>query len=250
VLSPFLTVRESLLFAARLRLPEHISDAEKRVRVADVLEQLGLAHVADRRVGAGLSGGEARRLTIGLELVGAPAVLVLDEATSGLDAVSAARVVQVLRAIAHDPERPTAVLVSIHQPSSRLYQLFDSVTLLAQGRTLYSGPGGAAPAEFFAARGQTCPEGYNVADWLLELASDVSSGRDDSWSSPDDKDAHELEDGKGTPSHSGRKDVQSARPFSAQCQTSFLTQYQVLAGREWKVLRRSVEASRALVPVI
>jgi ABC-type multidrug transport system ATPase subunit len=79
VLSPFLTVRESLLFAARLRLPEYIPDSAKLARVAEVLDQLGLERVADSRVGAGLSGGEQRRLTIGLELVARPALLVLDE---------------------------------------------------------------------------------------------------------------------------------------------------------------------------
>jgi ABC-type nitrate/sulfonate/bicarbonate transport system ATPase subunit len=92
VLPAMLTVGEALLFAARLRLPEYITDAEKRQRVEDVLEQLGLTHVRDARIGGrtsharGISGGEMRRVSIGLELVASPDVLILDEPTSGVTA--------------------------------------------------------------------------------------------------------------------------------------------------------------------
>lgn len=89
ILPATLTVLEALLFAARLRLSEHISDAEKKHRVKDVIEQLGLTNVRDVRIGGtsgegrGISGGEMRRVSIGLELVGSPDVLILDEPTSG-----------------------------------------------------------------------------------------------------------------------------------------------------------------------
>ena len=89
VLPAMLTVSEALLFAARLRLPEYVTDAEKRQRVADVIEQLSLTHVRDSRIGGrasyarGISGGEMRRVSIGLELVSSPDVLILDEPTSG-----------------------------------------------------------------------------------------------------------------------------------------------------------------------
>lgn len=82
-LSPF----EALLFAAKLRLPESIPLSSKVSRVYDVLSQLGLSDVANNRIGSGerrgLSGGEMRRVSIGLELVGDPEVLILDEPTSG-----------------------------------------------------------------------------------------------------------------------------------------------------------------------
>lgn len=120
VLPPMLTVHEALLFAARLRLPESVTDTEKRVRVDALIVQLGLAHIRDTRIGdgerRGISGGEMRRVSIGLELVARPDVLILDEPTSGLDSVSAKKVGEVLRALAHDKENPTAVIASIHQP--------------------------------------------------------------------------------------------------------------------------------------
>ena len=124
VLPSMLTVREALLFAASLRLPESVSAQEKRLRVEEVIEQLGLSRAANTRIGSGerrgISGGEMRRVSIGLELVGRPDTLILDEPTSGLDSVSAARVADVLRAVARDVEHPISVIASIHQPSSKL----------------------------------------------------------------------------------------------------------------------------------
>ena len=82
LLMPTLTVRETLNFSAQLRLPESVPDLEKRQRVQEVLEELGLLHVADSKVGGngvrGISGGERRRVSIGVELVTSPAILFLD----------------------------------------------------------------------------------------------------------------------------------------------------------------------------
>ena len=120
VLPPMLTVHEALFFAARLRLPESVPDSEKSARVDDIMDKLGIAHLRHVRIGdgekRGISGGEMRRVSIGLELVARPDVLLLDEPTSGLDSVSAAKVAKVLHALAHDPDAPTAVIASIHQP--------------------------------------------------------------------------------------------------------------------------------------
>jgi ABC-type multidrug transport system ATPase subunit len=120
VLPPTLTVYEALLFAAELRIPENVSQVEKKARVEDVIEKLGLSGVRNVRIGdgekRGISGGEMRRVSIGLELVARPDVLLLDEPTSGLDSVSAAKVTKVLHALAHDVQNPTVVIASVHQP--------------------------------------------------------------------------------------------------------------------------------------
>lgn len=123
ILPATLTVFEALLFAARLRLPESVTDEEKHERVNVLLEMLGISAIKDTRIGdvtggkaRGISGGEMRRVSIGLELISGPDVLLLDEPTSGLDSVSAARVANVLHAIAHDPVNPTPIIASVHQP--------------------------------------------------------------------------------------------------------------------------------------
>jgi hypothetical protein len=125
------------------------------------------------------------------------------------------------------------VIATIHQPSSQIYRIFDRVVLLSGGRSLYEGLGGFAPAEYFAAQGSPCEPGYNVADHLLDIAHAPSQGADSSSVS---------KEGGGTVASAAVHERGSAlkklaRPTSA---AAFLTQLEVLAGREWKVLRRFV----------
>lgn len=132
ILPAVLTVREALTFAAALRLPESLSRERKAALVSSIISKLGLEEVAETRIGAtdgtgrGISGGEARRVGIGLELVGCPDILVCDEPTSGLDSVSARRVVNVLLEVARgggglfdsaqENNNGVAVICSVHQP--------------------------------------------------------------------------------------------------------------------------------------
>lgn len=132
ILPAVLTVREALTFAASLRLPESLSPERKVALVSAIISRLGLNDVAETRIGAtdgtgrGISGGEARRVSIGLELVGCPDILVCDEPTSGLDSVSARRVVNVLKELARgggglfgsveESSKGVAVICSVHQP--------------------------------------------------------------------------------------------------------------------------------------
>ncbi|KAI8618592.1 P-loop containing nucleoside triphosphate hydrolase protein [Chytriomyces sp. MP71] len=172
VLMPALTVRETLLFSAQLRLPESIGYAEKLRRVEEVMATLGLSHVANTRVGGhgkrGISGGEKRRVSIGVELVTSPSVIVLDEPTSGLDSFNALSVIRTLSDLAKVHKK--TVIFTIHQPRSDVYTLFDKVLVLSKGSLLYFGSGSGA-ATHFRRKGRPCPEGYNMADHLLDLAS-------------------------------------------------------------------------------
>ena len=91
-LIPMLTARETLMYAARMKLPKSVSRADMHERIELILRSLNLTLAADTRVGGehvkGMSGGERRRLTIGIELVRFPALLFLDEPTTGLDGES------------------------------------------------------------------------------------------------------------------------------------------------------------------
>jgi energy-coupling factor transporter ATP-binding protein EcfA2 len=155
-----------------------VSSSTKSERAHTVLSQLGLQDVAHTRIGStehrGISGGEQRRVSIGIELVAQPDVLVLDEPTSGLDSVTASRLIRLLKDLA--AETGTTIIASIHQPSSALYRAFDQVVLLSKGRQLYFGQGRDGPVGWFERQGRICPKGYNVADWLLEIASDGTEG--------------------------------------------------------------------------
>ncbi|KAL4065187.1 ABC-2 type transporter-domain-containing protein [Scleroderma yunnanense] len=278
VLPAFLTVREALMFAASLRLPESLPKDKKAAIVSAVIDKLGLQDVAETRIGAtdgtgrGISGGEARRVSIGLELVGCPDILVCDEPTSGLDSVSAWRVVSVLKEVAKgggglfgavedkNNGKGVAVICSVHQPSSRLYHAFDSVVLLSHGRALYSGPGGLAPARHFtsihesevaqggASKIPEYEDGHNVADYLLEIASAAPVGLFSS-SCIVEANMNESQESSGPSASAGADekvlngtDVEALSTRGKQSQgnyaTTLLTQFEVLCGREWKILRR------------
>ncbi|CAK9316379.1 unnamed protein product [Citrullus colocynthis] len=139
-LFPFLTVQETLTFTARLRLA--LPSSELTAKVASLIHELGLTHVAHSRIGddrvRGISGGERRRVSIGVEVIHDPKVLILDEPTSGLDSTSAFQIIDMLKTTMAKAQRRTIIL-SIHQPGFRIVKLFDSILLLSNGSVLHHG---------------------------------------------------------------------------------------------------------------
>nr|XP_010943389.1 ABC transporter G family member 14 isoform X1 [Elaeis guineensis] len=175
VLYPHLTVAETLVFTALLRLPRSLDRAEKVRQAHQVMAELGLTRVADTMIGGrlvrGVSGGERRRVSIGQEMLINPSLLLLDEPTSGLDSTTAARIVTTLKRLA--TERGRTVVTTIHQPSSRLYHMFDKVVVLsAEGSPIYYGRATAA-LDYFASIGFSSPLTLNPADLLLDLANGI-----------------------------------------------------------------------------
>ncbi|KAL2620685.1 hypothetical protein R1flu_000890 [Riccia fluitans] len=168
-LFPHLTVKETLLYSARLRLPAATPYADKVARVQTVLEELGLTHVADTRIGneslRGVSGGERRRVSIGIDVIHNPAVLFLDEPTSGLDSAAAAMIVEVLRAMADVHSR--CIILSIHQPSIRILELMDSVLLLSDGMVVHHGSLELLELRLEAA-GHQIPPQINVLEYAID----------------------------------------------------------------------------------
>jgi ABC-type multidrug transport system ATPase subunit len=178
-LLPTLTVHETILDSALLRLPREMSRASKEQRVEDVERQLGIYHIRHQVIGSeesgrGISGGEKRRVCIACELVTSPSILFLDEPTSGLDAFNAFNVVECLVSLVKNYNR--TVIFTIHQPRSNIVALFDQLILLAKGRTVYSGPFESCQ-NFFDNIGYTCPPGFNIADYLVDLTMHASNVR-------------------------------------------------------------------------
>ncbi|CAN0222698.1 unnamed protein product, partial [Ectocarpus sp. 12 AP-2014] len=173
-----LTVRENLMFACKMYMPS-MSRAECDHRVDEVLTSLGLESCQHTKVGniflKGISGGQKRRTSIGVELVVQRKILFLDEPTSGLDAASASGIMDLLRRLAS--ETGVIIITSVHQPSSRVFNSFDQVILLTMGQTAYFGPA-VDSLDHFSSLGHK-PDGLvNPADYLLEITnSDFSDAK-------------------------------------------------------------------------
>ncbi|KAM4694208.1 ATP-binding cassette sub-family G member 8 [Discoglossus pictus] len=170
-LLPHLTVRETLSFVAKLRLPRSFSEEQRQKRVEDVIAELRLRQCANTKVGntytRGVSGGERRRVSIGVQLLWNPGILILDEPTSGLDSFTAHNLVITLSRLARGNR---LVLLSIHQPRSDIFQLFDLVLLLSSGATIYSGTA-KDMVQYFSSIGYPCPRYSNPADFYVDLTS-------------------------------------------------------------------------------
>ncbi|XP_006575266.1 ABC transporter G family member 22-like isoform X1 [Glycine soja] len=171
VLFPHLTVKETLTYAARLRLPKTYTKEQKEKRALDVIYELGLERCQDTMIGGsfvrGVSGGERKRVCIGNEIIINPSLLFLDEPTSGLDSTTALRIVQMLQDIA---EAGKTVVTTIHQPSSRLFHKFDKLILLGKGSLLYFGKASEAMT-YFQSIGCSPLISMNPAEFLLDLAN-------------------------------------------------------------------------------
>lgn len=176
---PALSVRETLRYAAILKLPAEMSRKRKYARAEEVLRMLGLTDCANGVVGGellkGISGGEKRRLSLACQMINDPSVLVLDEPTSGLDSATAFQVMQVLENIARTGR---CVIISVHQPRSDIFHLVDRVLLLGKGgNVVYEGER-SGMLSHFAGLGYKCPSFFNPADYALDLVSvDLKSNR-------------------------------------------------------------------------
>ncbi|KAM0062878.1 putative ABC-type D-allose transporter [Helianthus debilis subsp. tardiflorus] len=167
-LFPMLTVYETLMFAADFRLGS-IAKAEKKQRVETLIEQLGLTSARNTYIGdegtRGVSGGERRRVLIGVDIIHGPSLLFLDEPTSGLDSTSAQSVIEKVHNIAR---AGSTVVLTIHQPSSRILLLLDHLIILARGQLMYQGsPKDVGP--HLGRMGRKVPKGENAIEFLIDV---------------------------------------------------------------------------------
>lgn len=234
---PTLTVHETILDSALLRLPRDMSLSAKEQRVYEVEKQLGIYAIRDQLIGSeegngrGISGGERRRVGIARELVTSPSILFLDEPTSGLDAFNAFNVVECLVTLAKQYNR--TVIFTIHQPRSNIVALFDQLILLAKGRTVYSGEFSRCQS-YFDQIGYSCPPGFNIADYLVDLT--MHAGTAHSLIPEDGPVLDDDRSGLRTISSSTRaiKSIASVSNMSAEHSLSESTGNSALRPRGWR----------------
>ncbi|XP_062865717.1 broad substrate specificity ATP-binding cassette transporter ABCG2b [Trichomycterus rosablanca] len=172
VLMGTLTVRENLLFSANLRLPrQQYSAADKQKKVASIIIELGLEDCANTKIGTeflrGVSGGERKRCSIGMELITSPSLLFLDEPTTGLDSNTANSIMALLHRLSRTGK---TIIFSIHQPRYSIFRLFHHLTLLHKGETVYAGPANEA-IQYFNGIGYECEAFNNPADFFLDITN-------------------------------------------------------------------------------
>ncbi|KAH9321177.1 hypothetical protein KI387_015816, partial [Taxus chinensis] len=174
VLYPHLTVKETLTYAALLRLPKTLSKMDKIEQTESVIVELGLTRCRNTIIGGplirGVSGGERKRVSIGQEMLINPSLLFLDEPTSGLDSTTAQRIISTLLGLARGGR---TVITTIHQPSSRLYHMFHKVILLSEGHPIYHGEASRV-MNYFSSIGFSPSFPMNPADFMLDLANGIA----------------------------------------------------------------------------
>lgn len=244
VLLPTLTVRETLRYSAALRLPSSTSQESRDRVVEEVILELGLKECADTSIGnsqhRGCSGGEKRRVSIGVQLLANPSVLFLDEPTTGLDATSAFQLGRTLKALA---QKGRTIITTIHQPRSEIWDLFDNLVVLSKGGPVYAGSI-ADCLPWFEGCGFSLPPFVNPAEFIIDVAAVDNrtpelegetmarvDGLKAAWREESARRYPPLTD--DTIDHGGRRQ----KPM-AETHAGFLRQLQVLTDRTLKVTYR------------
>lgn len=164
-----MTVRECLEFAAKLKLPGSLDS--KLARVDTIIAELRLSKCANTKIGGplikGVSGGERKRTSIGVELITDPNLIFLDEPTTGLDSFTATSVMETLKDLAKSGR---TIIQTIHQPNSDIFEMFDRLMLLAKGKVIYFNEAQHA-VDYFAKINYRCPELSNPADYFMAIMS-------------------------------------------------------------------------------
>ncbi|CAA7035360.1 unnamed protein product [Microthlaspi erraticum] len=215
---PLLTVSETFSFAARLLLPDPSNASQT---VTSLLSELNLTHLSNTRLGQGLSGGERRRVSIGLSLLHDPCFLLLDEPTSGLDSKSAFDVVHILKSIAVSRKR--TVILSIHQPSFKILTIIDRLLLLSKGTVAYHGNLDSLEG-FLLSKGFTVPPQLNSLEYAMEILQELggSDGNTDVIALPSTENRR-------------RREKQNIVRY----RTSRITEISLLSRRFWTIIYRT-----------
>ncbi|RAH86215.1 putative ABC transporter [Aspergillus japonicus CBS 114.51] len=174
IILPDLTVREAILYSARIRIGGTFNDRHLQQYVDYLIASMGLQSVENHLVGdatgRSIPGGERKRVNIALELAAAPSTLVLDEPTSGLDANAALSVMTLLKRLS---EQGLVVVCVIHQPRSEIFALLDRLLLLSDGKQVFLGSASAS-LNFVTRLGVApCYKSSNPADTIIDAISNI-----------------------------------------------------------------------------
>ena len=193
-----LTVEENLYIAARLKTSNTISNDTVQAIVIETMKELNLYHIRNSLVGdplnlnggttqRGISGGERKRVAVGMELVVRPSILLLDEITSGLDSTTAYNLMMTLQQLAHT--KGHTIVVVIHQPRTTIYNLLDHLVLLSRGNIIYDGPPNQIRS-YLEYHYEPLPPETGIADWMMDIVTSVEKKCELNINTPDQQ--HEL----------------------------------------------------------
>ncbi|XP_054912476.1 broad substrate specificity ATP-binding cassette transporter ABCG2b [Poeciliopsis prolifica] len=256
ILMGTLSVRENLLFSANLRLnPKHYSSADKQGRVNSILQDLGLVDCAETKIGTeflrGVSGGERKRCSIGMELITSPSLLFLDEPTTGLDSNTANCIIGLLHKLSR---RDKTVIFSIHQPRYSIFKQFDHLTLMHKGEIVYAGAADHA-LEYFTDIGYQIEPFNNPADFFMDIANGEATSRKRPQTAEEGKNWLAMEYRKSSlyqkvmqeldQMNQSITDLDNRIEETANYNTSFLYQMRVVSGRTVLNLLRNPQTSYA-----
>jgi len=225
------TALEALRFSSKLRSKK--SDEEQEAIIAKTLESLKLDVCKDTRIGndaiRGMSGGEKKRTSVGVELVNEPELVFLDEPTSGLDSFTALKTLQILKGLTQKEGKQ--VIATLHQPSSEIFGMIDTLVLLAKGHICYHGPA-TDVVEYFTQIGYPCPTFTNIADFVVNRVQENSDFFIDEWKKHESQYLNLSFDGYD-PLNISTKQV-----------TTFASQFSPLLKREFQILARDPRPSK------
>ncbi|EAR86558.2 ABC-2 family transporter protein (macronuclear) [Tetrahymena thermophila SB210] len=237
-----MTVLEALLFAAHLKMS--CSEQVKQAKVKEVLKIMRLEKCQHTLIGGanikGITKGEKKRTSIAFELVSDPDVIFLDEPTSGLDSFTAYNVVDVLQQYAREENK--TIICTIHQPSSEIFIKFDRLILLVDGKFIYQGPRDKV-IKHFGSFGFQCPNLSNPADYFMSIMHAESEENRNNY-----KTYFEQFDMNLKPIIEQEIGLRGTEKIThKESQAKFLSQLQILIGRNIKNMKRSPLELRAKI---